>query len=228
MTARGLAPVRAHATLGRPPWPALAWVGAGVLLMLIGLPLVAPFGGMILMLLALPIAVLYGVSGLVILGLALHDLANRDRRRSAAATLLLVVSSLCAGWFGGWMWLARTGDAAIFHLRFAANAPGYARVVAAERRAPGASHRLQRRDGIGYYVEGGPPLRIAFPQPGGFLDNWEGVVYDPTGAVAQARGWRFDRGQQEFTAPPEVRVLFGGDLVECVHIRGAWYRCSFT
>ena len=79
-----------------------------------------------------------------------------------------------------------------------------------------------------YYVDPGPPVRLAFIQPGGFLDNWEGVVYDPTGEVQAARGWSYASGEQAFTAPMAVRRLFGGDLVACQRIEGPWYRCWFT
>jgi hypothetical protein len=60
------------------------------------------------------------------------------------------------------------------------------------------------------------------------LDTWEGIVYDPSGAVAAVRGWQFDHGVRDFTAPPAARGLVGGDIVVCEHIRGPWHRCWFT
>lgn len=83
-------------------------------------------------------------------------------------------------------------------------------------------------DGIRYRVDSDSPLRVAFPQPGGLLDNWEGVVYDPTGEVQKAQGWTEVNGQQAFTAPDHVRRLFGGSIVSCVHIHRDYYRCWFT
>jgi hypothetical protein len=74
-------------------------------------------------------------------------------------------------------------------------------------------------------VDAGPPLRVAFPQPGGLLDNWNGIVYDPTAKVETAQGLSADG---RFSASPKVRALFGGDIVKCSHIAGAFYRCSFT
>ena len=59
------------------------------------------------------------------------------------------------------------------------------------------------------------------------IDNWEGIIYDPTGAVASATGWRGGVAGQ-YTAPPDIRVLFGGDLVACEPIEAAFYRCWFT
>jgi hypothetical protein len=55
-----------------------------------------------------------------------------------------------------------------------------------------------------------------------------GVVYDPSDAVAQAKGWDFSTGKQTFTAPPGVKELFGGDTVACSHLYGHYYLCGFT
>ena len=71
-----------------------------------------------------------------------------------------------------------------------------------------------------YEVDPGPPIRIAFPQPGGILDNWEAVIYDPTGKVLQAQGLE--------ATPPEISALFGGTLVQCEPIQESYYRCWFT
>jgi hypothetical protein len=59
----------------------------------------------------------------------------------------------------------------------------------------------------------------------GFLDNWSGIVFDPTGAVMQADGWD---AAGKFRAPDAITKLFGGDIVSCSHILGDYYRCSFT
>ena len=49
---------------------------------------------------------------------------------------------------------------------------------------------------------------------GGFLDNWSGVVYDPSGTIE--------------TAPKDHKSAFGGDLISVRHLWGAWYYCGFT
>jgi len=33
-------------------------------------------------------------------------------------------------------------------------------------------------DGIDFRVDARPPVQVAFLQPGGIIDNWEGVVWD--------------------------------------------------
>jgi hypothetical protein len=79
--------------------------------------------------------------------------------------------------------------------------------------------------GIPVIVEPGPPVRIAFMTDPGFLDNWSGIVFDPTGAVMQADGWD---ATGKFRAPASITELFGGDIVSCRHLSGDYYHCSFT
>ena len=103
------------------------------------------------------------------------------------------------------------------------------RAVAAALKDPGASKRHDRTEAQPWWrviVDPGPPARVAFDLGGGVADNWIGVIYDPSGAVAAARGWRARAG--DFTAPPQVRELFGADIVGCMHLTGAYYRCNFT
>ena len=89
---------------------------------------------------------------------------------------------------------------------------------------PGDSR--QSYDGTDFILDEGPPMRLAFPLPGGVLDNWSGIVFDPTGDVTLARG--FAKGGDGFTAPPAVHALFGGDIVTCDHLSGDFYYCTFT
>ena len=81
-------------------------------------------------------------------------------------------------------------------------------------------------DGTIFIIDPGPPRRIAFPLPGGFLDNWSAVIYDPTGEVAHAGGFNPTTGQ--FVAPERITKLFYGDLLFCRHMQGSFYNCSFT
>ena len=202
----------------------LVWVAAGVALALLTQPLMAqltPF-------LMLPLWAGYGLFGAGLLIAALVRLANPALRRGAVAALALALSFAALMWFGGWWGLARIGDAVEFRLRFARLEPRYAALVPGLLRDAPATSGYQKWGGVTVVVDSGPPKRLAFLQPGGIIDNWEGIVHDPTGAVAQARGWRYDRGEQEFTSPPAVRGLFGGDIVRCEHVRGPWYRCWFT
>ena len=78
--------------------------------------------------------------------------------------------------------------------------------------------------GIRYIVDRGPPVRVAF-NPEGLLDNWSGIIFDPTGEVMLADGFDQDGN---FSAPDHVTKLFGGDLVGCRHLWRHYYSCSFT
>lgn len=123
----------------------------------------------------------------------------------------------------------RIADAAAardFEYRFLQMASRYDRIVkelAPQGRVPerGTSY------GVRWVVDAGPPRRIAFPQPGGVTDNWEGVVYDPSDSLARAKGWRHTAAGVSAT-PVELVRLFGGHLLSCEPIRGHFYRCWFT
>lgn len=122
--------------------------------------------------------------------------------------------------------VAAAGDRFQFAHRFARLEPQYEAIVAAVSKAQPFVQR-GTINGIAYVVDSGPPVRVAFAQPGGILDNWEGVVYDPSDSVRAARGW--ERGVPgDYTAPSSIRQLFGGDLVECRVVATHFYRCWFT
>ncbi len=71
-------------------------------------------------------------------------------------------------------------------------------------------------------IDLGPPIRVAFVWDG-IIDNWYGVIYDPSDTVQQAN-------EKEWSDPSyrELKGIFGGDLVGVTHIEGHWYFCSFT
>ena len=62
----------------------------------------------------------------------------------------------------------------------------------------------------------------------GVADNHQGFVFDPSGKVAQAQGWAKDEEGQRFSAPEDVRELFGGDMLGCRPVRSDWFYCTFT
>ena len=97
--------------------------------------------------------------------------------------------------------------------------------IIAKARANPVDRSYESANGITYSVDVGPPVRVAF-NPEGFLDNWSGVIYDPTGEVMQADGW--DPASRKFRAPDRITKIFGGDLVACRHLWGDYYDCSFT
>lgn len=80
--------------------------------------------------------------------------------------------------------------------------------------------------GQSYRIARGGPTRVAFPLPVGVADNWSAVVHDPSDAVATAKGWGERPG--DYTARPDVRDLWGGQLIACTRITGHYYRCDFS
>jgi hypothetical protein len=92
-------------------------------------------------------------------------------------------------------------------------------------RSPSANSSFEEDGGVEYVVDAGPPVRVAF-NPEGMLDNWSGIIFDPTGSVMLAKG--FDPKTGKFAAPDRVTKLFGGDLVGCRRLGGSYYDCSFT
>ncbi|MBC8140326.1 MAG: hypothetical protein H7Y38_02665, partial [Armatimonadetes bacterium] len=62
--------------------------------------------------------------------------------------------------------------------------------------------------------------------PGGILDNYTAIIYDPTGAVMQAN--RYNYSNWDDPAFAKVKRMFGGDLVWAEPFGGGWYRCGFT
>jgi hypothetical protein len=200
----------------------LGWACGGVALALLQRPLtdefwiLAPLAGMA-----------YLVVGVVVAGYAIWR--SLGPARAPRATMFIACGAVL-GLPVTALPLARAGDALTFRARFFLHRDHYTRIVDSELALIGSKPGLsgQTRRAQGYYVDAGPPVRLAFIQPGGIIDNWEGIIYDPTGLLEAAKGWSYASGQQEFTAPPAVRRLFGGDLVACRHIEGPWYRCWFT
>jgi len=85
----------------------------------------------------------------------------------------------------------------------------------------------------GYYhtrvdVDAGPPIRIAILQPGGILDNWVGVVYDPADEIPIINGVKADFSNFGDPKFEKIKYLFGGDMYRCVKLRQHWYLCWFT
>jgi hypothetical protein len=167
---------------------------------------------------------LHAAGGFVLFGVMACRGWRRGRLRGAlrgggAMVLLEVALAL------GLPYVSAAGDQFQFGRRFARLRPQYEAIVA--RVVAASEPRGGEASGIVFEVDAGPPRRVAFPQPGGIVDNWEGVVWDPTGVVRSATGWR-DGRPGAYTAAPEARRLFGGDLVACRHVVDHFYRCWFT
>ena len=198
--------------------PILIWFAAGMALLVAFVLIENPF---VAMMLQTPAALLYlGIA--VVLLVRYVRIAIKERNKNswmAAASIpgLIVVLML----------IAPLITRLVVYAEFAVMLPTYDRIVDAVTKVPLSRESSSSDAAIRYLVDNGPPVRVAFPKEG-IIDNWWGVIYDPSDAVAQAKGWNFDTGKQVFTASPEVRTLFGGDLVSCWRIYRHYFACSFT
>ena len=60
-----------------------------------------------------------------------------------------------------------------------------------------------------------------FPTHNGMLGAWRAIVHDPSGRAAGARGWNGG------PVDPDVRFVFGSELVWCQRLDGPWFHCQF-
>lgn len=167
----------------------------------------------------LGIWLLYGGAALLLLGVATRLALQQPHRRGWAILGVGVILTASCLLVLGHPRLARLGDDWLFRYRFADAQPKLQAALAElqSSRTSATPREVQ--------VDDGPPLRVAWRLPGGIIDNWEAIVYDPTGGVRSARGFT---SEGRFTAPVDVVKLFGGDLVRCEPVTGPYYRCWFT
>jgi hypothetical protein len=97
-----------------------------------------------------------------------------------------------------------------------------------QRMDPTKPATLERQDSDpSFEIDEGPPLRVAFSW-GGIIDNWYGIVYDPTGEVMRANEFKSDWSNWGDPKLKQVKRLFGGDLLHARKLKPSWYFCSFT
>ncbi|HEY0325888.1 MAG TPA: hypothetical protein VGC46_07925 [Allosphingosinicella sp.] len=190
-----------------------AWTGAMILLVtLLGLPVL-----LIALLVGTVVFTSRGVrlawtGKLPVMGRVLAGLTAP----AMLALFLLLASSIM--WAGSW-----AGTAS----RMLINQDRYETIIENARRgvrSPSSASAFEESGGIAYIVDPGPPVRVAF-NPEGLLDNWSGIVFDPTSEVMAADGWD-ETGA--FRAPARITQLFGGDLVRCRRLWDDFFSCSFT
>ena len=159
------------------------------------------------------VLVLTGI-GLVISGVMI---GIKGKSRIPLVTALVVAAITSTGWFTPF------GKTMGAHYKLWREKDYYESVVAEVGDGTDKS-----RYSFPVLVESGPPVRVAFYW-GGILDNWHGIVNDPTGEVMKAnllnlKTWE-NRNDSEYTS---VSMLFGGTLIRAQHLGGDWYLCWFT
>ncbi len=69
---------------------------------------------------------------------------------------------------------------------------------------------------------------MAFVGSQGIVDNWGGVVYDPTGLIEEGLEKGYDANVWNNEEFRELKGIFNGDLMGCSQIEENWFNCSFT
>jgi hypothetical protein len=144
-------------------------------------------------------------------------IAARHRTgRLRCLAIVLVVAGLAA-----LMWTTPTGKVAATYFRLWQNESTYQEIVNQLTDDPAAEVAARTE------VDPGPPLRIAFSW-GGIIDNWHGIVHDPSGEVLKARQFKSDWSNWDDPELRPIKYLFGGDMRSARHLWGHWYYCTFT
>lgn len=165
------------------------------------------FGGLLGVAVAMPVAGVLAIYAIIIIFIGCREAwSQREKMPTALAaawTPIIVIIGTTALALPI-MWAVATG---LTWATFFTNRAEYIEIArradAGQFDAKGSA--LQQYAGVAFLIDDGPPQRLAFPMPGGFLDNWNGIVYDTSGRVAAARG--FTRSGK-FTAPPNIKGLF--------------------
>lgn len=161
----------------------------------------------------------WAVTPFLLLPAALWHAVRPDRRRRG---LLLAIVVVVGAWIQAQIFLAAGSSAD--RLYFWRQVDRYERLLGRSDLDAGKP-RWQCIEGVMVVVQPGEPRRVAFPLPGGLLDNWRGVVYDPSGEAMRVNA--LEKWSDQWRDDP-VAGWFGGDMVECRHLRDHFYLCSFT
>lgn len=206
----------------------LVTLGIGVIIFVVGV-ISGSFSStflFVILLLGAAVTVVVGVLFLILLvqGILLaraHDIAWKSKLLAVVASPVLLSALVFTS-----LPILRSGTYLGVYGKLLVNHSDYEMVVRQnDVQIEGEPFQSRRTEnGIEYEIDSGPPVRFAF-EPDGILDNWSGIVYDPSGDVMLADG--FDN-KGKFRAPDRVTKLFGGDLVSCSHFFGHYYRCVFT
>jgi len=94
-------------------------------------------------------------------------------------------------------------------------------------------------NGISYDTEVDPVMRVSFSW-GGILDNWRGIIYDPTNelsTIAKNNQIHINYRDKKSLTPAdeehikettELKLLFGGVIYKVKKMGNNWYLCWFT
>jgi hypothetical protein len=85
--------------------------------------------------------------------------------------------------------------------------------------------------GIPYQSENEPEFRVSFSW-GGIIDNWYGVIYDPSGKIMRCNESEPSllplQSSSDEKELHQIRMIFGGVLYKAEHLGDHWYLGWFT
>lgn len=196
--------------------PLTCWLVVGLLLRVFWFEIFAS-----IFIWAMALDFIWLLAGLVLLIITTKHLWTRWKPGIGVINLISYVLLGLLMWF--------YGDLIAFQIRFEIYRPHYEGIVKELY-----SNREKVNDNfISYgttkvYIDDGPPRRIAFPLPGGIVDNWCGVVYDPTDEVLKINEIKPDMSNLHDSKFQTVRELFKGDMYHARPLGKHWYLCWFT
>jgi hypothetical protein len=167
-------------------------------------------------------AIIIGLGLLSIVQLIITIRKKHNRFAGICLGVLLTISSISYGTD----FIKELG----LKLRFYRLKSAYSEIVENVKSEPGP--QKGNHLGIDYRSEIDPVFRVTFPWAG-IVDNWYGIIYDPSGKVL-----RCNESDPRFPGPgpkaPEdkelsqIRMVFGGLLYKAERLGNHWYLCWFT
>ena len=167
----------------------------------------------------------------IIIGLGLISVIQliiilRKKRNRFAAILLCALLTICSISYGTDL-IKDLG----LKLRFYRLKPAYSEIIkkAKSETEPQKGTHL----GIRYESETDPVFRVSFSW-GGIIDNWYGIIYDPSGKIMRVNESDPRFQSQDPDAPKvdkelyKIWMVFGGVLYKAERLGDHWYLCWFT
>ena len=166
----------------------------------------------------------------VIIGLGLISIIQliiilrKKRNRSAAIVLCALLA------IGGISYGTDLIKDLGLRLRFQRLKPTYSEIIEklSSGKIPGEGNYLGTR----YESETDPDLKVSFSW-GGIVDNWYGIIYDPSGKIMQINKSEPFKGRDPGSPKvakelEKIRMVFGGALYKAEKLGDHWYLCWFT
>ena len=166
----------------------------------------------------------------IIIGLGLISIVQLiiilRKKRNRSATIVLCALLAIGGISYGTDLIKDLG----LRLKFQRLKPAYSEIIEklSSGKIPGEGNYLGAR----YESETDPDLRVSFSW-GGIVNNWYGIIYDPSGKIMQINKSEPFKGRDPSSPKVDkelekIRMVFGGVLYKAERLGDHWYLCWFT